>query len=544
MKRAAVALAAVVLALSAAGASAQVNRPAVFSPDASFLYVGGSRINVLSVDGAGRLAVIDQSQPGPYVPADLAMSPDGRFLYASLSSGAHQAILIYSRDPATGLITHETTFYGGPAAGVALQRITSLTMSPDGAQLYVTQSGDDAIHVFARDQETGALAIRQSLYGGPGGDLPNGTLMDFALSPDGQFGYLAGNVQTVLRRDAQTGTLSFVQNVSGYSNAFATAVAPDGRRVYAGMTDYNVFDRDPGAGTLTFRSRTSFGESGRCGCDGRSIVVAPDSASVFSVDAEDPALHQARVTPDGVESARVYREGVDGNHGLTAPRGLALSPDGRFLAVMSNGVGAPPTESGSAAVYRLEGDRLSFASVAELPSTSSPAFLRPSITINDGAVYTNDPSVTVTVVSAPWTGSVRLSNEPNAFPLRATRVVEGGRYPWRLASTGTQRDVRRVHVRFTGSPLGNSPDLSDDIILDQRPPAVVAAKLSRSRLALRARDNRSGVRGLQMTKKRSRPGRERRFSRKVKVSRGTRVLYVRVIDGAGNSSRWKKVRAR
>jgi hypothetical protein len=72
----------------------------------------------------------------------------------------------------------------------------------------------------------------------------------------------------------------------------------------------------------------------------------------------------------------------------------------------------------------------------------------------------------------------------------------------------------------------------------------VSARLSKGRLALRARDNRSGVRRLQVTNRRARPGKAKRFTRRVKVKRRLRAVHVRVIDGAGNASRWKKVRAR
>lgn len=549
------ALAAVMIALPGAahaqGPSGWVYaRAVVASPDGAHLYAAGGKTLTFSIGGDGGLTLLDNSQPGSFTNATLAMSPDGRFLYEGFGGNSTASgITIFSRDPATGLLTHETTFKGGPGTGVALQPITSVTVSPDGGQLYVTQRQDDAIHVFDRDPETGMLAVRQSLYAGPGDELPGtGQLSGFALSPDGRFAYLAGDAQTVLRRDPATGTLNFVQNAQGSSNAFAIAVAPDGRRVYAGMTNYNVFDRDPEAGTLTYRSRPLLGDGGdRCFCDGRSIAVSPDSSTVFSVDSEGQALLQARVTPDSVELAHRYRDGVDGIHGLATPRALAVTPDGRFLAVASESsyLGGPPT-GGNVSLYRLGGDRLTLASSVE--SIKVPSYplrpIRPAISINDGAIYTNDPNVTVSVTTPPGVASFRLGNDPAVFPFRATRANADGHYPWQLSGTGGARDVRRVHVRFTPNESGSGPDLFDDIILDQRPPAVLSAKLSRARLVLRARDNRSGVRGLHITANRKKPGRQRRFSRTVKVNGRARKLYVRVVDGAGNPSKWKTVRAR
>jgi hypothetical protein len=64
----------------------------------------------------------------------------------------------------------------------------------------------------------------------------------------------------------------------------------------------------------------------------------------------------------------------------------------------------------------------------------------------------------------------------------------------------------------------------------------------RTRVTLRARDNRSGVTRLQVTRDRRKPGKARRFTTTVYVKAAPRVLYLRVRDGAGNLSAWRRAK--
>jgi 6-phosphogluconolactonase (cycloisomerase 2 family) len=536
----------------------------VASPDGRHVYAAGDSMVSFSVDQTtGALTLIDASQPGGNLHPRLAISPDGRFLYTAFGDDINNAgIIIHSRDPQTGLLTHQTTFRGGPEARVALAPIVSLTVSPDGGQLYAVQRKDEALHVFNRDRETGALSIQGSLYTGSGEAL-DGTsgIGDFALSPDGRFGYLTGSSAVEFARDPATGALAVLgRTTDGYGYGPAIAVSPDGTRVYTGGTEYHVFDRDSASGRLTPRQRSQLTpfEPGCHNChDGFALGAAADG-NVFSSSPGRRALLQAAPTPDGVELRRTYTEGVDGFHGIAHAEGFARSPDGRFLFVSASEYIPPDRypssrgDLGAVSSFRYENGGLIPVSSAgpgieterERRANARPR-PRTGISINDGASYTNDPNVTVRVIPELNVGSFRLANAPNSFAGGAIRVDASDHYPWTLAATGGSRDVRRVYVRFTAGQYANGlTDMSDDIILDQRPPQVLGATLTGGRLKLRARDNRSGVRKVQVTRSRKKPGRARKFARRVRVARGARVVHVRVIDGAGNRSRWRKVRAR
>jgi hypothetical protein len=297
---------------------------------------------------------------------------------------------------------------------------------------------------------------------------------------------------------------------------------------------------------------------------GPSGLAGRGASDVVGHRPDDPlenTLLEAQVTNSGVAPSRRYIDGVAGNRGLAHPVGLAWTPDGRFLYVAAaqymwreNGdwtIGGRG-DNGTVAAYRYGGAGLELAGALG-PGMGPWPWVRgapppASITINDGALYTNDPEVELSITAPQGVASLRLSNDGD-FGAPPIRLSDDGRYRWRLADTAPERAVDRVYGRFTdpgwdgGTPL---QDLTDDIILDQRPPAVLRAVLRGSRLSLRARDNRSGVRWLQVTSKRTSPGPQLRFRRRVRLrrSQAKRRLYARVVDGAGNASRWRAVKRR
>ena len=193
-------------------------------------------------------------------------------------------------------------------------------------------------------------------------------------------------------------------------------------------------------------------------------------------------------------------------------------------------------------MFRADGEQLSFIGSQRPKLNIVNANMPRGISIDDGATYTNDREVEVRVPEFWHASSFSMSNERSLFPAQMIRIEEGvDRYRWQLSPGPGRRSVKHVYVRYT-----DSFEYSDDIILDERDPQVLSAKLARkgrgSRLLLRARDNRSGVRKLQLTTRRSRPGRPRRFSKSLRVRGKPRRLYVRVMDGAGNRSRWRVAR--
>jgi 6-phosphogluconolactonase (cycloisomerase 2 family) len=172
------------------------------------------------------------------------------------------------------------------------------------------------------------------------------------------------------------------------------------------------------------------------------------------------------------------------------------------------------------------------------------------VSINDGARYTNDPKVTISATWPSFASQMLMSNDggfkaAQGFPLRAGT-------PWTLDSSGAERLPKIVYARFVRG-LTVSETYTDDIILDQRPPYVASAQLTRTKgvalLRLRARDHGlAGLKAVQVTNDRRRPkARFRPYRAKLRLTRSKseralrlgRAVFVRVRDRAGNMSSWR-----
>lgn len=180
------------------------------------------------------------------------------------------------------------------------------------------------------------------------------------------------------------------------------------------------------------------------------------------------------------------------------------------------------------------------------------------VTINAGASFTGDAGVRLRAVYPPGTTSLLVSND-GGF-LAAAPFAPARETPWRLGSTGPERLPKTVYVRFRSGPFV-SETYTDDIVLDETAPVVSAARLGRPSasggasvgasvsgtkrrylLRVKASDDASGVGWMQMTSNRRKPGKARRFKRRQVVMSAAPRLWVRVVDRAGNRSRWRTTR--
>ena len=142
-------------------------------------------------------------------PVDLAISPDGRYVYAASSIG--DAVAILRRDRATGVLAQSLTRRGCISQsggggrcvrGRGLDEVWGIALSPDGRNLYAVSSKVNTLSALARDQVSGRLTQLPGRFG--------------CLIRAGGFGCPEGRGLTV---------------------AVAVTVSPDGRNVYVASED-------------------------------------------------------------------------------------------------------------------------------------------------------------------------------------------------------------------------------------------------------------------------------------------------------------------
>ena len=125
-----------------------------FSNDGRFAYLINEisgKVTTLSYDGKGLTPIqyIESDTVNAQGSADIHLSPDGKFLYASNRLKA-DGIAIFSVNQETGLLTK---------AGYQLTGIhpRNFVMTPDGKYLLVACRDSNVVQIFERDEKTGLL---------------------------------------------------------------------------------------------------------------------------------------------------------------------------------------------------------------------------------------------------------------------------------------------------------------------------------------------------------------------------------------------------
>lgn len=328
------------------------------SPDGAYVYVTGSLDNAVSVlsrnPTTGALTQVEIKRDGMggvdglLFASGVAISSNGAHVY--VAGHDDDAVAVFSRNPTTGALTFVEVKKDGSGGVDGLNGAGSVKVSPEGAHVYVTSDVDNAVAVFSRNSTTGALTFVEVKKDGSGG--VDGLLFasEVTVSPDGAHVYVASTADSavaVFRRDPTTGKLTFLEvkqdgvgGVDGLSFAKGVTISPNGAHVYVtGNLDdaVAVFNRNPATGTLTFVEVKKDGLDGVDGLNGANLAtISPDGAYLYIVSDTDHALVVFNRNPatGRLTFVEAHKDGVNGVDGLNNALRVITSPnDGAHVYV-------------------------------------------------------------------------------------------------------------------------------------------------------------------------------------------------------------------
>jgi 6-phosphogluconolactonase (cycloisomerase 2 family) len=233
---------------------------------------------------------------------DVVVSPDGKHLYSV--SLVDDAIAVFSRNSTTGVLTFVEFQKDGVDGVDGLNGGISLTISPDGNNIYATGVTDDAVAVFSRNITTGVLTFVEAHKDGLNGVDELDGAISVTVSSDGKNIYVAAPIDdavTVFSRNPTTGALTFLESlkdgvngIDGLDGVSSVTVSPDGNHLYSvAITGDSVavFNRNPTTGSLTFVEAHKDDTNGVDGLNfARSVTASPDGKHIYVAGLLDDAV--------------------------------------------------------------------------------------------------------------------------------------------------------------------------------------------------------------------------------------------------------------
>ncbi|MBU6227470.1 MAG: hypothetical protein KGQ43_07785, partial [Acidobacteria bacterium] len=367
---------------------------------------------------------------------------------------------------------------------------------------------------------------------------------------------------TVSATASSGGAVSFestTTSVCTVSGATVTLVAPGTCTISASRAAYGLYK----AATAVTRSFKVTG-------------LKPAVKTGTATPQSTKATLRGTVNAGGSETAVNFVYGTDpALKGGTTVKATAQSSskDEEVLAVVSD------LKESTKYYFRIEASNAIGSAAGEIGSftTIGPE----GVSINDGDEFTNSIDVVVSVVGPSNATKILVSNDggfKNASPFDLTNSAAN--VPWKLVASRDGTFTKTVYVRFMSRFDSKvTDDKTDDIILDTSKPKVTtvtalasaapasavtvsAARAAASnstgvKLNVRASDTISGAVAIEVRSAANKPatvvqlgkapskvktvGMPRLTAAAITVKSTAKVLQIRAIDGAGNTSAWVRV---
>lgn len=289
-----------------------------------------------------------------------------RFVFAGVGNSCSPPLVVtLNADPAPTLMPLIQTLVDGVDGVDGLGRPQDATVSPDGGNVYVAASADSAIGVFSRDPASGLLSFVEAETDGFAPDDGFGPPNGVVVSPDAASLYVSrvddpgtgrDSAVGLYLRDSMTGALTFDE--VQMSEAERSVVSSDGTHVYAGdTTNLWTYSRDPMDGRLTSVTDQSIGGE---------RVLSPDGEHLYATDLGEINIY-ARDSMTGLLTF------VDFVVPAISIDPIAMSPDGRHIYVLApNTVGTYARDAGTGLLSAV-GDPLELGS--DVPSMNAEAIV-------------------------------------------------------------------------------------------------------------------------------------------------------------------------
>lgn len=273
------------------------------SPDGNFLYVSAKSGNAIVVfkrdPGTGSLDHLADYSDNTYLYSisSTKISPDGRFLYASVTGSgyANSSIRLFSRDVDTGLLSFVEYYTNGYNNVKGVYGICMSDISPDGLFLYGAAAFDNSVPVFSINTNTGMLTFITNLKQGIGGVSGISSANQVCVSPDGKFVYVTGGqTLAIFSRNTNTGgitNIGYRNFISGTGSLYGAVFTSDFNYAYTLSYDYNsgvysnrtlsLFLRDPQTGALSLLDKAELYDSPYNLNNPYSINIGPDNRTIY-----------------------------------------------------------------------------------------------------------------------------------------------------------------------------------------------------------------------------------------------------------------------
>ena len=324
----------------------------------------------------------------------VAVSPDGRTVYAAGGVGSRGALVVFARNTVTGSVTQLPGRAGcvlrvrttGCSHGPGMETPAAVAISPDGTLVVTAANNGRAIGLFRRDP-SGALravgrvqniAAPSGLAFRPDGRLllvasargllafrPSGSTLTrssgpipcaefvgctaVAFSPDGLYAYVVagggahGSITTYAVSPGGQLVKTAATNTHAIQQPRGIELSPDGQNIYVAASVSSgvaIFTRDPTTGLIAQTGCvTATGSQGACakasGLAGAgSIVVSKDGKNVYIASTvSNRVVVFTRSDNGSLQATQTLMP-----RGLRSVASVAISPDGRNVYAAGHGL--------------------------------------------------------------------------------------------------------------------------------------------------------------------------------------------------------------